>query len=442
VSDAEDTLTSVPPPGSAGEDAVDAVDVLRLRAREASMAAAALLAAVVMVAGAAEPGFEADEVGFALSWTQTAARRQVDFGRWLTGELPDVFAALALGDIDVPRAWVFYDQLATVEPAVALSVAAAILPVAGGLTTSQLRDRLRRAVLKADPGAAAARTRRSEAERYVATSPDGDGTASLYGVRLPAGRTMAAFERVDAYARARKRDGDMRNLDQLRADTFLDLLEGITIDTPPVHRTGVIELTVPWDTAIGLGDDPGVIAGYGPVAASIARDLAQRYSLTDTHSASADMATKARRGGQGAKPRWRYSVTAADGSLLMQGAIRGPIRPRPNDNALVAQPRPCAPVEVDPLRRIPGAALTRWIMTRDRTCRAPGCRVPARAADIDHTRDHADGGPTAHDNLAVLCRHHHRAKHQAGWTVTQPEPGHLVWKSSTGRTYHRTADPP
>ncbi|HKD98120.1 MAG TPA: DUF222 domain-containing protein [Micromonosporaceae bacterium] len=178
---------------SAGHDAVgaDVVEALRLQAREASSAAAGLLAAVVAVADTAVPGFEADEVAFALAWTQTGARRQVEFGRWLTGVQPVVFAAFTAGDIDTARAWVFYDYLATVDDEVAARIAAALLPVAAGLTTSQLRDRLRRAILKADPDAAAKRARQSETERYVATAPDGDGTAGLYGVRLPAGRAMA-----------------------------------------------------------------------------------------------------------------------------------------------------------------------------------------------------------------------------------------------------------
>jgi hypothetical protein len=94
------------------------------------------------------------------------------------------------------------------------------------------------------------------------------------------------------------------------------------------------------------------------------------------------------------------------------------------------------------MRRFPGNRLARWIVTRDRMCRAPGCRVPARAADIDHTIDHASNGPTSHDNLAVTCRHHHRLKHEGGWQVTQPTPGTLIWTSPGGRNYRRTIDPP
>ena len=236
------------------------------------MATGRLLEAIVAVASDARPGFDADEVAFALAWTQSAARSQVEFGRYLIRAVPEVFAALGRGAIDVRRAWVFADVLGLVDDSLAATIAAAVLPVAGDLTTSQLRDRLRRAVLKADPDAAG-RTAKSVAGRHVACQADREGTASLFGVRLPAARAAAAFERVDAFARGRKRHGDGRTMDQLRADTFLDLLEGVGIGSSPVHRAGVVEVTVPWTTATGATNDPGVLAGYGPIDADTARNI-------------------------------------------------------------------------------------------------------------------------------------------------------------------------
>jgi len=390
----------------------DPVDDLRDCARDAAVASARLLAAVVVVADGAKPGFDADEVAFALTWTQSAARSHVDFGRYLTHTLPAVFDALSRGDIDVRKAWVFADVLTLVDNLVAVDIAATVLPHAPGLTTSQLRDRLRRAVLKADPDAAKRRLR-SEAGRHVACQRDRDGTASLFGTRLPAARAAAAFERVDAYARGRKRDGDQRTLDQLRADTFLDLLAGIETATPPIHRAGIIELTLPWTTATGATDDPGLLAGHGPIDADTARAIITRHLPPSPEVGNL---------------RWRHTLTTTDGRLLATTTIPAPI------------PRP--PAEANPARRTPGPALARWIVTRDRTCRAPGCRAPAHAADIDHTVDHANGGPTSHHNLAVLCRHHHRLKHDGGWQLAQPAPGVLVWTSPTGHTYRRDPDPP
>ncbi|WP_232425364.1 HNH endonuclease [Pseudofrankia inefficax] len=61
--------------------------------------------------------------------------------------------------------------------------------------------------------------------------------------------------------------------------------------------------------------------------------------------------------------------------------------------------------------------------------------MPATHTDLDHTVAHARGGSTALDNLGVLCRHHHRAKHRGGWTLDQPQPGVFVWTSPARRTF-------
>ena len=75
------------------DETVDPVDELRACARDVSIATARLLSAVVRVADQAKPGFDADEVAFALAWTQSAARSQVEFGRYLIHTLPAVFGA-------------------------------------------------------------------------------------------------------------------------------------------------------------------------------------------------------------------------------------------------------------------------------------------------------------------------------------------------------------
>jgi hypothetical protein len=88
----------------------------------------------------------------------------------------------------------------------------------------------------------------------------------------------------------------------------------------------------------------------------------------------------------------------------------------------------------------PTDPLHRFVKIRDRRCRFPGCRVRARCADIDHQTPHPHG-PTAHDNLACLCEHHHRLSHQApGWRLVRDEDGGLVWTLPGGHTV--TTHPP
>ncbi len=45
---------------------------------------------------------------------------------------------------------------------------------------------------------------------------------------------------------------------------------------------------------------------------------------------------------------------------------------------------------------------------------------------------HTDRGPTDIDNLAGLCRHHHRVTHRNGWTMTATADGWFWWTTPTG----------
>ena len=74
---------------------------------------------------------------------------------------------------------------------------------------------------------------------------------------------------------------------------------------------------------------------------------------------------------------------------------------------------------------------------RDGGCVFPWCTRPARSCDIDHIVPAARGGETATDNLAPLCRRHHRLKTHGGWTYTAIEPGTYLWTTPHGYHYLR-----
>ncbi|HSK59705.1 MAG TPA: HNH endonuclease signature motif containing protein [Actinomycetospora sp.] len=98
------------------------------------------------------------------------------------------------------------------------------------------------------------------------------------------------------------------------------------------------------------------------------------------------------------------------------------------------------PTPADAARRHPRIDIDRWVRIRDRRCVAPGCRRPAYAGDLDHTVDHALGGPSLSWNCGVWCRHHHRAKHDGGWRVTQPAPGRFHITTRAGARH--VVEPP
>jgi len=60
--------------------------------------------------------------------------------------------------------------------------------------------------------------------------------------------------------------------------------------------------------------------------------------------------------------------------------------------------------------------LRRALRARDGGCRFPGCDN-RRFVDAHHVRHWAKGGETTLDNLILLCRSHHRAVHEGGYSV-------------------------
>ena len=71
------------------------------------------------------------------------------------------------------------------------------------------------------------------------------------------------------------------------------------------------------------------------------------------------------------------------------------------------------------------------------SCVFPWCTRSARSCDSDHIQPHDRGGPTCSDNIATLCRKHHRLKTHGGWSYTRIEAGTFLWTSPHGYTYLR-----
>ena len=81
------------------------------------------------------------------------------------------------------------------------------------------------------------------------------------------------------------------------------------------------------------------------------------------------------------------------------------------------------------------------VILRDRHCVFPWCGRDARACDLDHIVAYVppdEGGPpgqTNPQNLAPLCRRHHRAKTFTGWTYQRARDGTYTWTSPHGHTW-------
>jgi hypothetical protein len=138
----------------------------------------------------------AAQVGLALSLSPGTAEWWTGQAVILTWRLPGTGAALAAGEIDAYRARLMTEATGLLAEDAARRVEDDVLPGAGELTYAQLRSRLRRAVIIADPKGAEERRRAAERRARVSLYPDDDGTATLTGTSLPAPHAAAAMARA------------------------------------------------------------------------------------------------------------------------------------------------------------------------------------------------------------------------------------------------------
>jgi hypothetical protein len=378
----------------------DVVTLLQAEARLAAHYQAAVYATmneVAHCASAEDTGrveeaveFAADEVRAALRLTRRAAETEMDLAWRLRIRLPQVWKALHSGAIDLRRARTIAYGTDHLPTGTAQHVVDAVIGDAPKLTTGQLAARIRRLCVETDPDDAKTRYREGLADRRVVSEANPDGTGNIHGLQLPPDRMTAVSKRINQLARTLKTRGETRTLDQIRADVFLDILEGRDLKTG--SGGGTVDIHVDLATLAGIEDHAAEMNGFGPVIADIARQVAKDQ----------------------AQSKWQVTVTdSEDGTPVWQGTTR----------------------------RRPTAAQKRLIESQNRTCIFPGCRMPARDCDLDHTRAVADGGHNSVENQAPLCRHDHIVKH-GGWHLRRTPDGRYIWTSRLGHTYTTSGTPP
>jgi hypothetical protein len=176
--------------------------------------------------------FVAEEIAPALTLTSHAAQNELGLAVDLAAH-PQIAAALECGQLDLAKTLVILAALAPLDPDDAAKVEAAILPLASGLTTGQLRARLARLVLSVDPQAARRRREKAQQHAQVNCWTDPEGTATLAGRFLPPAQVLAADRRLCAIAEAWKKLGAQGGMDMLRAHAYLALLLGLDTNLPP-----------------------------------------------------------------------------------------------------------------------------------------------------------------------------------------------------------------
>ena len=91
------------------------------------------------------------------------------------------------------------------------------------------------------------------------------------------------------------------------------------------------------------------------------------------------------------------------------------------------------------------SGIAELVILRDRHCTFPFCNRDARACDVDHITPYEENGPpgqTRPENLAVVCRRHHRAKTFRRWRYHRTPAGSYQWTGPHGQTYLVTRPAP
>ncbi len=83
----------------------------------------------------------------------------------------------------------------------------------------------------------------------------------------------------------------------------------------------------------------------------------------------------------------------------------------------------------------PSDRLREQVILRDQRCVFPWCTRPARSCDLDHITPWEEGGATSTDNLAALCRPHHRLKTHTAWRYERTGPATYEWTSPHGHLF-------
>lgn len=189
---------------------------------------------------------------------------------------------------------------------------------------------------------------------------------------------------------------------------------------------------------------------------------------------------------QGAAARRAASPPTLDGYGPIPQGLASEIALNPTSiwTRIITDPVTGSVLNVGREKYRPPAGLARHVQIRDGYCVAPRCHVRAINCDLDHTiafevkgervaglgmsgdraggdragvdgvecgdidssdaGSHASpsGGSTSADNLAPLCRYHHRLKTFAGWELVQESPGHFTWTTPHGQVEHVTGEGP
>jgi hypothetical protein len=390
------------------------IDYLAALERQSSWLQAAMQRAIVAVAGISEgksdgpftgvDEAEREDVSSALRLSAGTAQMRIDVARTLVNHLPNTCSALATGELSAAHATVIARETAAairdgLSEFAIFSIEEKAIAHAEFHTPSQVAQQVRSAIAKFAPATFEEVVEKARDSRRVSCYNDVDGMSTVVAI-LPAEDAQTVMKAIEAFIikgstvfniPGESPVSDARSADMKRADA-LTSLAGFALaassEEVALHRRPItVNVTIDLPTLLGLSENPGQLAGYGAIPASVARALAS-------------------------DGKWKRFITD------------------PQTGALLDYGRETYQ---------PPQALIDFLIARDRTCRFPGCRRSAALSDLDHAQSWEDGGTTSLDNLGALCRRHHLLKTHGGWGIESRADGSCTWTSPLGKIYQTPA---
>jgi hypothetical protein len=331
----------------------------------------------------------AQEIACATSIPYPTALGQVELVARVADCMPQSWMALDRGELSLQHIKSLARATDHCTPKLTETVETKLIPIAvtRGWTPSELARAARREIIKLDPDGAAKRATAAKADADVEYFPGANETATM-SAHGDAVLIRAMMDALDERADQMARDGDQRSPGLRRFHALADAVLGSakrSTQTGPTDAAprAVTLVTVDLTTLLGLNERPGELAGYGPITAQTARQI------------------------------------AADSTLrrLLTDPLTG--------NALDLARRSYKPSKL--LRQLVEAAKPR--------CSMIGCSRPAHRCELDHRLEYLQGGHTNPDNLQPLCKLHHQMKTKKQWKVGANQDHSLTWTSFLGFTY-------
>jgi len=311
-----------------------------------------------------------------------AAREKVRVAHALAG-LPVVSAAMQRGALS-------FSKVRAITRVATPANEARLVDLALSATAAQV-ERFTRAWRRVDRVVAAEETAQRHLHRQLDVWVDDDGMVVLRG-RLTPDVGAVVQRALDAAAERLRRE-------TAEADDSHGLAQE---ETPAQRRADALGLLA--ESALAHDLDPGTAGDRYQVVLHVEGDSLQAegqagQAVLEDSETYVSAETSRRLACDASVVRMRH---APDGSVLDVGRKTRTIPP----------------------------AIRRALAARDRRCRFPGCS--AKHCDAHHLRHWSDGGGTSLDNLVLLCRRHHRAVHEEGFTVARDASGDVTFRRPDG----------